>query len=160
MRTTKKPLNHKITNAIFVLVSLLLLGSVLLGIGRTIFNFTKIITDKNTIIFKSEKKVQEYYFEYRVKLYEYFKDKNPPNIYLVNVDPLTYYYLRYQLYPAKIYRNNGKLFGNPEIPKHFDYYVFEGLGDVIEYKKVKNIQYKLVYEIEYLNKRIVIYKKI
>lgn len=133
---TKKILQY----SILMLLGLCFVTAVI----RTVFNFSKIYTDKHTYLFETKQNVEENFFGSRIKLVALLSKGNRGNIYLLNPDPLTFYYLRYTLYPLKIFRSNDKSYGRPIIPTTYDYYVFYKISDVNKYSLTLKKNYDLI----------------
>lgn len=139
-------------------VSFIVFFAFTISLMRNVNNWYKFLSDNKTTLHIPEKNVSMYYFNFRVVLSDLLKTNDKSNIYLVNSDPLTFYYLRYQLYPSKVFRNNEKLFGKSLAPTIFDYFVFFDKEDTKNYsKKLKN--YELLKEIKYERNFLLIYKR-
>lgn len=131
-------------NKLQTLLFFLIIISMIFGLFRSAYNFSKIISDKNTYIYKSKIDVEKRFFGDRVELASYLLSSTKKTVYLVNLDPLTFYYLRYRLYPNRVFRNNDKIYGSPITPKVFDYYVFHNLQDSEKYLKILQVDYTQV----------------
>lgn len=131
-------------NKLQALLLFLIIVSVIFGLFRSVYNFSKIISDENTYIYKSKIDVEEIFFGDRIELASYLLSSTKKTVYLVNLDPLTFYYLRYRLYPTRVFRNNDKIYGSPITPKAFDYYVFYNLQDSEKYLKILRADYTQV----------------
>lgn len=139
-------------------IFILIIVSLGIGILRTLNNYSKFYTDKNTLIYQKENDLIYAYFNNGYILEQYFKNSKNITIYLVNADPLTFYYLRYKLFPSKVYRDSEKFFGNPKVPQSYDYYV--SFYSPISTADVKKEYLEKLSRPNVLTENIFIYKKL
>lgn len=120
------------------IILLVLAVNLSIVIVRLFYNYSKFITDKNSFLYKSSTEVEQFYFAESKTITDLLHAKNYTNIYLVNIEPQTYYYLRYRLFPVKVYRNNEVISGKDKRPLKYDAYIFtdaKEMRDFLEQNK-------------------------
>lgn len=130
-----KNIHSFLTKTFSSLLIIVILLCIFGAFARTVINLSKLYSDKNTYLFKSKTEVERTFFKSSLELAEYFKNKPRSDVFLVADEGIAFHYLRYKIYPTRVFKSNEVIYGKPQYPDQFDYYIFSNINDVMKYKK-------------------------